>query len=328
MAGSFEGTPGTIVVPYAIGWDRELRALRSPFFLVPVAVLLCLPAGYWSARGEASSAPLFLIYSHFEQAPPQAVVSAIRAETATILAPLELPYAWRSMDDVSPGREIASDLVVVKFQGQCDGSGVFQKAAGPLGWTHVSDGEVLPFIEIQCDTIGGFLTSKLPDRDRGQRDVAFGRAVARVLAHELFHALTGSVHHGGEDITRSAYNVNDLLTDEFPVEQHTIDALHSALLPLFTERSNRSGYKGDAAGGRELYQTAGCAACHGSNGEGSRQGPALRKPGRPPLAPLVLAGKLGKGIEKMYHSKRGRGPKPPVLNERQVVDLMCFLNTL
>jgi hypothetical protein len=43
-------------------------------------------------------------------------------------------------------------------------------------------------------------------------DLLFGRALGRVLAHELVHVLTGSEAHGREGVQRAALSGKDLIS--------------------------------------------------------------------------------------------------------------------
>ena len=69
-----------------------------------------------------------------------------------------------------------------------------------LGRTMVTDGVVLPFIEINCAQISGAIRSHVIGKQPGERERLLGRAIARVLAHEIFHVLTRSHHHSAEGV--------------------------------------------------------------------------------------------------------------------------------
>jgi hypothetical protein len=46
-----------------------------------------------------------------------------------------------------------------------------------------------------------------------QAETLFGRALGRVVAHELIHMISGSAIHSHEGIARSAFSRNDLTTE-------------------------------------------------------------------------------------------------------------------
>src|SRR5207248_11156110 len=94
-----------------------------------------------------------------------------------------------------------------------------------LGRTHVTDGQVLPFSEVNCDRIRAFLSQALIPLAPQDRNEAFGRAVARVLAHELYHIITRTAHHGSSGVARAAYTVPELMAGDFYFEKADLRAL-------------------------------------------------------------------------------------------------------
>jgi len=105
----------------------------------------------------------------------------------------------------------------VRFKGRCDLFGLTPHSYNPgaLGWTHVSDGAVLPFTDIDCDGIRRFLQAGLLTIRAEERQNSYGRAVGRVLAHELYHVFTRTQHHSAHGIAKPAYTVDDLLSAQF-----------------------------------------------------------------------------------------------------------------
>ena len=76
---------------------------------------------------------------------------------------------------------------------------------GALGWTHVSDGAILPFSEIDCDRIREFVQKELLYWKPAEREEVLGRAMARVVAHELYHIFANTPHHGSDGVAKAAY---------------------------------------------------------------------------------------------------------------------------
>ena len=60
---------------------------------------------------------------------------------------------------------------------------------GYYAFTHVSDGNVLPFSEVECDKIASSIRPEMSKSQWHDRDSVLGRAMGRVLAHELYHML-------------------------------------------------------------------------------------------------------------------------------------------
>jgi len=195
-----------------------------------VIVLLALaaaPGGTRLPAPPAEVAPIAL-YTQFQQEPPQAVTDALRDELEFIMAPLGLRFEWRSLPNVR-GDEIAVELAVLTFKGRCDVTGLLPRTTNPgaLGWTHVSDGVILPFSDIDCDHVRGFLQKQLLQQPVQEREPAFGRALGRVVAHELYHIFANTHKHGSEGVGKPAYTVKELLDDAFRFEDREGDALRA-----------------------------------------------------------------------------------------------------
>ena len=77
---------------------------------------------------------------------------------------------------------------------------------------------VLPFSDVDCDAVRGFLQKEMLSRPVDSREEIYGRALGRVLAHELYHVLAGTAIHGACGIAKSGYTVTDLLAREFVFE--------------------------------------------------------------------------------------------------------------
>ena len=175
----------------------------------------------------APMAPIAL-YSQFEQAPPKAVETALDDELDSIMTPLGLRFEWRDLHGPRLEEPVV-ELAVISFKGRCDTAGLVRRAAtpGPLGWTHISDGSILPFSDVDCNGVRALLQSDLLSLPATGRDAAFGRALARVLAHELYHIFADTTHHGSCGIGKEAYTARDLLAGSFRFENRESKALRN-----------------------------------------------------------------------------------------------------
>jgi hypothetical protein len=81
-----------------------------------------------------------------------------------------------------------------------------------LGWTRVNeDGEVTPFLMVDCDQIAALVQQTAhPPVHRTFDYGAFWRLAARVMAHELLHSLLGTPEHQPTDCARSPLLRRDL----------------------------------------------------------------------------------------------------------------------
>jgi hypothetical protein len=152
------------------------------------------------------------LYTEFQQVPPDSVLDAIQDELEQIMSPAGLHFVWHALSDA--GGRVSSQLAVIHFKGQCDTDGLRPEHGypGPLGWTHISDGEILPFIDVNCEGIRIFVQRDLLGFPSEARQLIFGRALARVLAHELYHLLANTKNHARSGVAKAYYNAEELVS--------------------------------------------------------------------------------------------------------------------
>jgi hypothetical protein len=183
--------------------------IRTLLILVFFAMLPC-------RRSEGGLPRPTVLYTIFKVDPPPAMMEYIRDELASIMSPMGFHIEWRSIPQGGDSPE-AAKLAVITFKGRCDTSGnlpVFRNG-GSLGLTHIVDGAILPFSEVDCDAIRAFIQKELGRRYSDSRPKLFGRAVARVLAHELYHVLARTSKHRSCGLGKSTYTATELISDEF-----------------------------------------------------------------------------------------------------------------
>ena len=180
-------------------------------------VLMCLAIGVLPTHGEprVAAPAVITLYTQFQAEPPQAVMENFQAEVDAIMSPIGMRVEWRSLSG-NRGDEVTSELAVVTVKGRCDVAGLAMrsKAEGALGFTHISDGQILPFAELSCERLRNFVQGEMVTMAVEEREAAFGRALGRVLAHELYHIFANTTKHGG-GVSKESYTVRDLLCDEF-----------------------------------------------------------------------------------------------------------------
>lgn len=193
--------------------------------------LFCLLAGVLPAWSETRGAPFapITLYTQFPQAPPGAVLHALQDEVESIMTPIGLRFEWRDLNQ-TPGYEVSTELAVVTFKGRCDATGLLahSKSEGALGWTHVSDGQILPFTDISCDRVREFVQSGLLLFRAEDREAKYGRALGRVLAHELYHIFANTMRHGSVGVAKESYSVRDLVEDDFQFQAKESRMLQSS----------------------------------------------------------------------------------------------------
>jgi hypothetical protein len=200
--------------------------VKQSFSCLALAAFAALCVSNQSAA--AAVAPVTL-YTDFQQAVPQAVMEAVRSEVDSIMLPMGLRFDWRSLSDFRP--ETASAAVAVAhFEGHCDVSGLVMRGnqVGSLGWTEISDGAILPFTHVDCERVRTFLQTTLLGFRPQDRERAYGRALGRVLAHELYHVYGDTPKHAASGVAKEKYSVADLLAADFQFHENQTRALRGS----------------------------------------------------------------------------------------------------
>lgn len=127
----------------------------------------------------------------------------------------------------SAPRAIYDDLVVLTFRGACELADAPSSTgkAGPLGITHISNGVVLPFGEVECDRVVNFVRPVIAGEDYAAAQRLVGRALGRVVAHELVHMLTRSTAHAHDGVEKPALSGQQLIEDYLPLSAFDIGRL-------------------------------------------------------------------------------------------------------
>ena len=192
----------------------------------PVSLLILAHAQVWAQSPDPISVA---VYTQFSQEPSAAVVDTMQRELLAIMQPVGLLFDWRSTSDADQSPPSA-EIAVVRFLGRCDAGALQPRAEnpGPLGWTHVSDGTILHFTDLNCDRLRDFLERGMVHIRLTERDAAFGRALGRILAHEMYHIFANTQRHG-TGVSKAAYSVDDLLGGALRLDKLGLERMSTGL---------------------------------------------------------------------------------------------------
>ena len=193
------------------------------------ACLISLALGCASGASiapQASTPSLTLVYQ-FDGPHSEKMLQEMKRELEFILKDSGIRLDWRDRSAVSSSESFA-DLAVVKFHGVCEVGGSAQDAgSGPLAFTHRSDnGVILPFSEVDCNRVQWSVRDAMSRAGLGRAEMLLGRALARVLAHELYHVLAGTESHTSRGIAQRALSGADLTSDQLELDQDQLDHMH------------------------------------------------------------------------------------------------------
>jgi hypothetical protein len=156
-------------------------------------------------------------------------IAEMGRELNSIMKDAGVRFDFKQLKDVG-SNESFSDLVVVKFRGKCQMEAMppyLYDERGPLAFTHTSDGVVLPFSEVACDRVRESVTSAMwaNDHNRDRADVLLGRALGRVVAHEMYHFVANTHKHGSKGVARTSLTGGQLIADRLELESRDAQKL-------------------------------------------------------------------------------------------------------
>jgi hypothetical protein len=190
-------------------------------------VVLVLLAGSMLAAGEddpGARPELILLWSDPQRCVPEDVMDHLHRETAALFE------GWGVRLTSSEGldsRDRHDVRIVFLDQARLDGRG-----KGILGETHLKPLE-FPVVWILVPNVRGMLDHT----EWGGVPGVLARALARVTAHEILHALAPGLGHASHGLMRPALGARDLAWGSVPVT----DAFRRALLESLRRQPVASG---------------------------------------------------------------------------------------
>lgn len=181
---------------------------RSGATLLLLLVALAVPA--WPGVNP----PPTTVFFKFEGLSSPAVFSAMKQEMSALFRSTGHEFDWRRIEEASEIGPVAN-LVVMRLRGDCRMTHPFPPLdeQGLFAWTEVSDGVVLPFSTVDCDRVRNAVSAAMWGGDRARGEFLMGRALGRILAHELFHIFTRSGVHGPQGVARRALTGAELIAE-------------------------------------------------------------------------------------------------------------------
>ena len=170
------------------------------FGLIAVALFAVLLTGpIRVAAARKVEAPEIGLLLRFDAPPGRAFVAAMERELGRIMSSANLRLKWLLPDD-SDGKQSFAREMVFTFHGSCRAiPGATDAVEFPrrvtLADTLAEDAALLPYSETNCDRLRGFLSGDNDPMEAGAEG-RLGFAMARVLAHEMYHVLLQTRAHG------------------------------------------------------------------------------------------------------------------------------------
>ena len=205
-------------------------------FRVPIAA--ALSAGLWSiASGQTQwvadghAAPRIGIYLDFDRDPSKSSIQTMQREVAAALDATGAQFSWLTLNS-GKRTETFDELAILHFLGDCR-MGKLVEIPGvelmTLGETEMVSGGVSAYSSVECDQIRTCISGLLGSACPRDRETAFGRALGRVVAHELYHILGKTTEHTRSGISKGAQTSFDLIRENFHFDRQALLWLHQRL---------------------------------------------------------------------------------------------------
>lgn len=193
----------------------------------PVQICACLVAVIAlpvAAMPPSNGADVTVIVN-FQNSYSAPAIKAMEREVEQILKSSGVTLEWRSRSEASDAT--FNDLVVMTFKGSCvfNPMPIVYDELGPYAYTRTTGGEVQPFGVVDCDHVVSSLHTAMTGDDYAKADFLLGRALGRVVAHELVHMLTKSKQHGREGVEKAALSARQLIAESLPLSTFDVDRL-------------------------------------------------------------------------------------------------------
>ena len=201
------------------------------------------------AQSASATDAALVVYLRTGGGQPAAPLAEMKREVGSLMGQAGYRVEWRSLDAPRGEESDAAMLAVLELNGSCGlsaGYGAPEKALAvntSLATTAITDGQVMPFSALNCTALTRSVSASLSQVAGARRDFLYGRAMARVVAHELYHVLMRTAEHARGGVARSCFTTGDLLTERFEFEGATLARLRSRVETALE-------VIGDDAGGR------------------------------------------------------------------------------
>lgn len=190
-----------------------------------LAICSCLVAPSFAADSVSDSATLTIFLSNVSDPAP---IAFMQTEVARLLEPSGFKVAWKDWQDRQLGVDFAR-LVSVQLRGDCIATPLrptlVSSEPRSLASTAIADGKILPFAFVECETLRSFMASTLHSSPKSRRTELFGRAMGRLLAHEVYHMLVQTRSHQTSGVSKPCFSIADLVAERFHFDESTIEQL-------------------------------------------------------------------------------------------------------
>jgi hypothetical protein len=155
----------------------------------------------------------------------------LELELKRLLSPAGIDIAWRSARNKSAVLE-EGPLVVGSFKGTCSVESIPVYAGSPvtrtLADTSVSNSRILPYFTVDCARLIRMLAPALQPLSVPVRASILGRAMGRLIAHEVYHILAQTPDHDETGLAKEQLSLEELTASRFELSPDSLRRMTSS----------------------------------------------------------------------------------------------------
>jgi hypothetical protein len=199
-----------------------LARLAAIVCLLPVCESLSLSETLVSRTGPVN------VYLHPSSNISPAVTHWMQEESGLLMRSAGYQVHW--LDPLERPDAPGTSLIVIELAGTCAPTERAGRAADVdrLAFTVVDHGKILPFITVDCTALQKTLASDLGREPRARRDVLYGRAMGRLVAHEMYHIESQTREHSKQGVAQAEVSSRDLVAERFEFSHDTLAKIQVA----------------------------------------------------------------------------------------------------
>jgi hypothetical protein len=161
-----------------------------------------------------------VVYLRHRAGAQAAVIDALQQETGAQMSMGGYHVQW----PVRLSEVTAAYLVIVDL----DSPPSPQAGAKRLASAAIEDGRILPFIHVNCRAVRDLLAPAIGSTINPQ---LYGRALGRLVAHELYHVVGQTAGHASTGVAQIAVSCRELLSERFTFDRAALKKLRNPDLP-------------------------------------------------------------------------------------------------
>ena len=181
---------------------------------------------------HAQTQTLAVYPSHADQLNSMTTHS-LNLELKRLLSPAGIDLEWRGHERNAAVSSVDGRLIVGTFEGSCSAESLPAKQGAAsqtrtLAETSISGHRILPYFTVDCTHVIRMLNPLLQPLSVPMRETILGRALARVIAHEIYHIVADTTEHEEAGLAKAQLSARELAAERFDLSPASLQRIRAA----------------------------------------------------------------------------------------------------